>query len=67
MGSGRFPDEGFRYSAYVRNIRYQDTSSNFQEADELIPIIADSTYYDLDLLYSSDPLWKNYFYYGNVY
>lgn len=64
MGSGRFANEGWQYSAFVKHIRYVDMNNYYQDATGLSRSVTDANYYDLILYSSSDSNWKNYFYYG---
>ena len=64
MGSGRFPSEGFGYSAYIKDVTYVDLNYATREAGSLNKDVTNANYYDLSLLFSSDSSWRNYFYFG---
>ena len=64
MGSGRFPDEGWQYAAFVKRAKYVDGSGTLQDATGLIRTVSDATYYDLALSSSDDVNWGRYFYFG---
>jgi len=70
MGSGRFPNEGREYAAYIRKLQYVDLNNILQDSVGLIKATKDSNgvdnsmYYDLILSSSSDSNWLQYFYFG---
>jgi hypothetical protein len=66
MGSGRFPDQGFRYSAYMRNllIRRQNGTLTRFDPDNMGTTGADVGCYELDTHFSSTGSWQSYFYWG---
>jgi Neprosin/CARDB len=70
MGSGRFPTEGYQYAAYIRQLKFVDTSNVSQDSTWLTRAtydtngVDDSTHYDLILSSSTDPNWLQYFYFG---
>ena len=64
MGSGRFPSEGWQYSAFVKRIQYVDMNNISQDASSLSRSVSGASYYDLALYSISDTNWLNYFYFG---
>ncbi|KAJ3675765.1 hypothetical protein LUZ60_004807 [Juncus effusus] len=63
MGSGHFPSEGFRQSAYVSYPRYVDGDNNLQKPDEdwTYRLVDNADCYDADKL---SPKVVNGFFYG---
>ena len=62
MGGGYPPSVGYKYAAYVRNIRYVDTTSTYRDANSLTASRTDSYCYDVSTGYSAS--WKYYIYFG---
>jgi hypothetical protein len=64
MGSGRFPSEGWQYSAYIRHIVYVDMTNVSRNASNLTASASNTNYYDLSLLLSGDANWVNHMFFG---
>jgi Neprosin len=63
MGSGYFPGGGFRYTAYVRSLRYITTGNVWAAASSPSEFVTDDLCYDAAAYYAAGS-WANYFYYG---
>ncbi len=63
MGSGHFPNDGFGYAAYQRQIRYITTSNVWGTHPSLTDSRTDSDCYDISVLNSTGS-WERYFYFG---
>ena len=63
MGSGHFPNDGFGYAAYHRQIRYITTSNVWGTHPSLTDTRTDSDCYDISVSNSSGS-WERYFYFG---
>jgi hypothetical protein len=63
MGSGHFPNDGFGYAAYHRQIRYIDTKNTWGMRPTLTEYRTDADCYDIDVFNSSGS-WERYFYFG---
>jgi hypothetical protein len=62
MGSGNWPSQGFGFAAYIRALRYVDTSNFYQRATNLDRSTTPNCY---DLIKHSDSgSWEEYFYFG---
>jgi hypothetical protein len=65
MGSGRFANEGFRKSAYFRNLTFYWAPATFWWWDSGNPSATDSACYSVHgPFYSRTDDWHNWFYYG---
>jgi hypothetical protein len=66
MGSGRWPQEGFKYAAYQRNISYVKTDGSRQEIWSTLKCSTeDSTCYNIVCTdYFDGSNWGSYFFYG---
>ncbi|MFZ2446676.1 MAG: neprosin family prolyl endopeptidase [Syntrophobacteraceae bacterium] len=65
MGSGYFPQAGFRKAAFTKKIHYWNTANKYYNATGLIRGVTNSYYYDLILYnYATDANWKVSFYFG---
>ncbi|XP_047315031.1 uncharacterized protein LOC124918989 isoform X1 [Impatiens glandulifera] len=62
MGSGHFPNEGFKKASYFRNIQIVDGSNNLRPPKEIGTFMEQSNCYNVQLGRNDD--WGNYFYYG---
>jgi neprosin-like protein/neprosin activation peptide len=63
MGSGNWPYEGFGFAAYIRGLRYVDTSNFYQRATGLDRSTTNDNCYDLEAD-SDGGSWEEYFYFG---
>ncbi len=66
MGSGRWPQEGFKYAAYQRNISYVKNDGSRQEIWSTLKCSTeDSTCYNIVCTDDFDGSnWGSYFFYG---
>ncbi len=65
MGSGRFPEQGWQYAAYIKKIRYIDMSYVLRNATNMGSSATYPDRWKIGSIYnSSDPNWLIYFYYG---
>jgi hypothetical protein len=65
MGSGNFASEGWTRSAYFRNLTFFWQPSTYWWWDSGSPWATDSACYSVSSpFYSSDPNWRNWFYFG---
>ncbi|XP_048573943.1 uncharacterized protein LOC125554425 [Triticum urartu] len=63
MGSGHFPNEGFRQASYIRNIQVVDSSNSLIPPSDVGLIAQQNNSYDVQGgVYGSD--WGTYIYYG---
>lgn len=62
MGSGHFAGEGFRRSAYFRNLQVVDWDNNLIPVSNLRVLADHSNCYDIRA--GRNNVWGNYFYYG---
>ncbi|KAI4986778.1 hypothetical protein ZWY2020_019408 [Hordeum vulgare] len=63
MGSGHFPNEGFRQASYIRNIQVVDTSNSLIPPSDVGLIARHKNSYNVQSgIYGSD--WGIYIYYG---
>ncbi|XP_044947906.1 uncharacterized protein LOC123397438 [Hordeum vulgare subsp. vulgare] len=63
MGSGHFPNEGFRQASYIRNIQVVDTSNSLIPPSDVGLIARHNNSYNVQSgIYGSD--WGIYIYYG---
>ena len=63
MGSGHFPEEGFKGASYFKNLQVVDVSKTLRSPGTLYTFAANPNCYRILLEKSSDA-WGNYFYYG---
>jgi hypothetical protein len=66
MGSGRFPNEGYGYSAFMRKLEVVDDQNSLTEAPDDIFTYADvpTCYKVTDVERSNDNSWTKYFFFG---
>jgi hypothetical protein len=66
MGSGRFPTEGWTWSAYMHNLLYQrDRAGDMAAFDgSLERLVTDPDMYSIDAHFKGDPAWGSYVYVG---
>ena len=64
MGSGRFAEEGWQWSAYQRNARVQTGRAGLLVDSDGLPSDEDSAYYDILQHVRSGSSWGSYFWYG---
>ncbi|XP_071720126.1 protein neprosin-like [Rutidosis leptorrhynchoides] len=69
MGSGQFPENGFRKASYFRQIQIVDESNALRDAKDFGKIITESNCYNIQTGTGMDTgtdvkLWGSYFYYG---
>ena len=65
MGSGRFPEEGYQYAAYIKKIKYVDLSDDLVSPSRLYTDATIPTCWGVgDVENSSDVDWKAHFYFG---
>lgn len=62
MGSGHFPDEGFRNSSYFRNIEIVDKNNSLQTVQGYKKLVTNPDWYNIKTGYTDE--WKSHFYYG---
>uniref|UniRef100_A0A453MJI2 Neprosin PEP catalytic domain-containing protein n=2 Tax=Aegilops tauschii subsp. strangulata TaxID=200361 RepID=A0A453MJI2_AEGTS len=63
MGSGHFPNEGFRQASYIRNIQVVDSSNSLILPSDVGLIAPQNNSYDVQGgVYESN--WGTYIYYG---
>ncbi len=63
MGSGQFPNAGYGYAAYQRNLKYMDTNStiyNFQG----YAFTTNANCYDIS--WGTNPAWGSSIYFGGA-
>ncbi len=66
MGSGLFPNEGWKRCADTRHLQYFDLDGYAQDATGLTPYATNSNYYDIQLNVSTQDVWRQYFYFGGA-
>jgi hypothetical protein len=64
MGSGRFPVEGWQRAAFTKKIQYWDAAGSAFNATGLTRSATNASYYDLQLLSTTDANWLQYYYFG---
>ena len=62
MGSGHFPDEGPKKSAYIGNLEVVNRDNHIIPVSNLIVLATKSSCYDVKKGYSD--VWGNYIYFG---
>lgn len=62
MGSGRFPEEGFRKASYFRNLEIVDHNNSLLSVESIDTQVDDPKLYDLNKHFADD--WGSYFFYG---
>ncbi|KAI3826920.1 hypothetical protein L1987_00980 [Smallanthus sonchifolius] len=62
MGSGHFPEEGFRKASYVKNIQTVDETVTLRTPEDLTTYISGRSCYDVKKGINDD--WGSYFFYG---
>lgn len=66
MGGGYFPTSGYKYAAFIRNIRYVNTANTYQNASSLTASRSDAYCYEVTTAYSASASWKYYIYFGGT-
>ena len=64
MGSGGWPEEGWRHAAFMRNLTYQVTPDGRMERYNPVAWESDPTCYGIDGFFDNTDNWGSYFYYG---
>ncbi|KGO55435.1 hypothetical protein PEX2_049580 [Penicillium expansum] len=67
MGSGRFPTEGFKYSSYIKKIKFQPHQGDqyLQDFDSTVALTSDRTKYDAEFHFKSGSSeWGSYMWVG---
>ncbi|KAH8166372.1 hypothetical protein CIB48_g1842 [Xylaria polymorpha] len=64
MGSGEFPELGFRRAAYVHNIVYYDANIRHQDFNSSWISVSDPSRYRIEPTWRSGGKWGSYFYVG---
>lgn len=65
LGSGHWPDRGWTWSAYQRNLRYQrDSDGRMEDYDGGTGWASDPDMYDIETHMRSGGSWGSYFWYG---
>lgn len=66
MGSGRFPNAGYQYAAFVSQIKYRDANLNWNDDTGLVGDATIPTLWNIGAINdnSGDPAWLVNFYYG---
>jgi Neprosin len=65
MGSGEWPNKGWRKAAYLRNLSYLSSGSNYVELDSNVSqVISDKRMYDMEPHMQSGTSWKSYMWLG---
>ncbi|XP_056842896.1 uncharacterized protein LOC130495515 [Raphanus sativus] len=62
MGSGRFPEEGFRKASYFRNLEIVDHNNSLLSIESIDTQVDDPKLYDLNNHFTDE--WGSYFFYG---
>jgi hypothetical protein len=62
MGSGHFPDEGFKKAAYFRNIGVFDVDENESSMPQITYLVENPNCYTI--MSGNNPEWGDHFYYG---
>ncbi|CAJ2636197.1 unnamed protein product [Trifolium pratense] len=62
MGSGHFPNEGFKKAAYFRNLKVVDVDENEAPMPQITYLLENTDCYTI--MSKNSPKWGDYFYYG---
>ncbi|XP_024006396.1 uncharacterized protein LOC18010864 [Eutrema salsugineum] len=61
MGSGHFPEEGFKKASYFRNLEFVDNNNSLQKIQQF-RLVAEGIYYKIKNLHTDE--WGTHFFYG---
>ena len=64
MGSGHFPEEHFKKSAFMNQLKVGYKSHSFVDPNELTFNVDEPGCYNIDYYVDPDPNWEHTIYYG---
>ena len=64
MGSGHFPEEGYKKSAYMNQLKLIGELNSYVDPDKLTLDVDEHGCYNLTYYVDPDPNWEHTIYYG---